>query len=321
MKPKILFLSAFFISLFTFAQQGINYKAALKDASGNPLATTLTVTFTMHSTSATGTVVYSEQHTGVTPDANGIIIVTIGTGTPTTGTFSTIDWSVNYFLNTTITYGTPPVTTTVDLGTTQFMTVPYTKHAETATTAMTATTAANVTGLETLDEGSGMGWRLKGRNPANYGTIGLDAVDLSLSATASTTRGATGASSTAMGTNTTASGFASTAMGVNTTASGNYSTAMGFSTISSGLYSTAMGNYTTSSGSVSTAMGYRTTASGIESTAMGISTTASSYASTTMGRGNVGGGNAATWVATDPLLEVGNGTLSTPSNALTILKW
>lgn len=155
MKTKITILAVLLLSITTFAQQGINYKAALKDASGNPLTTTITVTFTIHASSTTGTVVYSEEHTGVTPDANGIIIVTIGTGTPTTGTFSTINWSITNFLNTTISYGTPPVTTTVDLGTTQFMAVPYAKHAETALDTQTANNGLSVDGNTVIDNGAG----------------------------------------------------------------------------------------------------------------------------------------------------------------------
>src|SRR5690606_35760675 len=56
-----------------------------------------------------------------------------------------------------------------------------------------------VSGLEALDEGNGIGWRLIGKPPANYGDIGLDAVDLSQSSGASTTVGATGVASFAEG--------------------------------------------------------------------------------------------------------------------------
>ena len=48
------------------------------------------------------------------------------------------------------------------------------------------------TGLEILDEGNGNGWRLIGRTAANYGNIGLDAIDFSISSGASSTRGSTG---------------------------------------------------------------------------------------------------------------------------------
>jgi len=146
---------------------------------------------------------------------------------------------------------------------------------------------------------------------------------------------ATGFSSTAMGFGTKATGYVSTAMGEYTNALGYISTAMGSSTEASGSYSTAMGFYTEATGNASTAMGIATEASGLYSTAIGSYTDASgdystamgknteapgSY-STAMGRYNVGGGDPTTWVATDPLFEIGNGTSSSnKSNAFTIYK-
>src|SRR5690606_26655643 len=126
--------------------------------------------------------------------------------------------------------------------------------------------------------------------------------------------------STAMGNSSTASGSSSTAMGYYSLASGSRSTAMGNSTEASGDFSTAMGFATTASGSSSTAMGGYTVASGAISIAMGTETKAEAYISTAIGSHNIGGGNPTSWVATDPLFEIGNGTISTSSNALTILK-
>ena len=61
------------------------------------------------------------------------------------------------------------------------------------------TTAGNLTdyiklsstGLEAINEGNGIGWRLIGRDPANYGNIGKDSVDFSVSDNPSTTLGPT----------------------------------------------------------------------------------------------------------------------------------
>lgn len=178
----------------------------------------------------------------------------------------------------------------------------------------------SATGLEALDEGNGMGWRLIGKNPSYYGNIGSNAVDLSYSNNASSTRGATGNYSTALGAESTASGYISTAMGYSTTASGNYSIAMGSSSTASGYNSTALGISSTASGYISTAMGNGTTASGDISTTMGNFTNAASYLSTAIGTNNVGGGTPDIWVATDPLFEIGNGTYLDKSNALTVLK-
>ena len=139
--------------------------------------------------------------------------------------------------------------------------------------------------LSPVTENSNTGVRLSTAVAANHGDIGSNAVDLSYSTSESTTKGATGYASTAMGYETTASGYDSTAMGENTTASGNSSTAMGYDTEASAYDSTTMGAFTTASGSQSTAMGYETTASGGQSTAMGYETTASGSSSTAMGSG------------------------------------
>jgi Head domain of trimeric autotransporter adhesin len=115
-------------------------------------------------------------------------------------------------------------------------------------------------------------------------------------------------------------GTYSTAFGYNTTASGGSSTAFGSDTAAAGTWATAFGNFTNATGNFSTAVGSSTTASGAYSTSLGISTLAAAYGSTALGAYNVGGGNATAWVATDPLLEIGNGTSAVPANALTVLK-
>ena len=145
---------------------------------------------------------------------------------------------------------------------------------------------------------------------------------------------ASGDDATAMGSSTTASGYSSTAMGYNTTASGNYSTAigrgtaanginsttMGQNTTASGSYSTAIGQGTAASGNYSTAIGYNTTASGINATVFGDNTTAQAYSSFVIGRDNIVSGNLTSWVSTDPLFVIGNGSYPTLSNAMTVLK-
>ena len=170
--------------------------------------------------------------------------------------------------------------------------------------------------LQSLTESGNTGWRFSNAVAANYGNIGSEAVDLSYSNTASTTRGATGYTSTAMGYLTTASGNSSTAMGYGTTASGPFSTAMGVLTTASGYASTSMGYNTTASGYTSTSMGYNTTASGNFSTAMGYYTTASDFASLSIGTYNLvnsvvtTGGSATSFDTDNAALVIGNGTAS-----------
>jgi hypothetical protein len=181
--------------------------------------------------------------------------------------------------------------------------------------------------LSSVTENSKTGQRLTVSDINNHGDIGSNAVDLSYSNSVSTTKGATGNASTAMGYGTIASGLYSTAMGYATTASNRagtamgdrttasawYSTAMGTETTASGANSTAMGSSTTASGDASTAMGYGTTASGANSTAMGWGTTASDFASLSIGTYNLvnsvvtTGGEANNFDTDNAAFVIGNG--------------
>ncbi|MBR9846048.1 MAG: hypothetical protein GYB35_08055 [Algicola sp.] len=269
------------------AQKGINYKAVIKDNSGNVLVNqNITIEFSILEGPEINFLdeVYVETHTTIT-DVNGIVIVNIGEGVPESGfegAYGLIDWGSyfdSHFLNVQIDTGSG----FVDMGTTEFKAVPFALYAENS----------NYTGLEIINEGNGTGWRLIGRIPENYGPIANNAVDLSYSPGNSTTRGATGNYATASGYQTTASGQSSFASGVNSIASGTQSTALGAGTV----------------------------ASGHSSTAMGIGTKAEAPNTTAIGLYNVGGGDPLLASPTDPLFEIGNGTFSGgPSNALTVLR-
>jgi len=134
-----------------------------------------------------------------------------------------------------------------------------------------------------------------GRTEANYGPVGIRAIDLTNSLTASATRGATGQESMAWGRNTTASGDYSTTWGSNTTASGDTTTAWGRSNLAGGDWSTAWGQ------------GNRVLSIG--ETALGL-------------YGSEVSGNGTTWVGADRIFNVGNGiNTGLRSDALTILKY
>ena len=134
--------------------------------------------------------------------------------------------------------------------------------------------------LEKVTEGVNTGYRISGRNAANHGDIGEEALDLSYQSGTSTTTGATG----------------------------KYSTAMGHRTTATGDTSTAMWDSTKASGEASTAMGNDTTAEGRNSTAMGNKTTAESYGQTTIGMYNTTlAGSTTVFVANDRLFVIGNG--------------
>lgn len=101
---------------------------------------------------------------------------------------------------------------------------------------------------------------------------------------------------------------------------GIYSVAFGGNTTASGAWASALCKETTASGEASFSAGAYTIASGAFSTAFGNVSKAESYVSTAIGRFNIGGGNATTWIETDPLFEIGNGDFSKSSNAVTVLK-
>ena len=125
MKTKITIILALLISAMCIAQvaqQGINYKAQLKDGTGNIIANTnVVVLFTIYEGDALIDDVYVEQH-AYTTDANGFIILNIGMGN-TGDDFSAINWGDDkHYLNVQVNVDGAGLT---DLGTTQFMLVPY----------------------------------------------------------------------------------------------------------------------------------------------------------------------------------------------------
>lgn len=312
MRKIIIVLVLLFVTVSAFAQQGINYKAILKDTNGNVLANTfMNVQFTIHQATAAGTIVYQEDH-NYTTDTNGLLILSIGTdSSPSVGTFATIDWGADlHFLQTTITYSGG----TIDFDATQFMAVPYAKHAE---------TAANVSGLEKITENDGTqdntGWRLVGRNPNFHLPIGEGAIDFST--VGDIAGGATGNYSMAIGPGSVASGDSSFCRGYNSNASGAGSTVIGSYSSASGNGSRTFGYASSASGIGSTAIGSYCNASGFSSTTIGFGLEGDSYYSFAQGKYNIRGGNPDAWVTTDPLFVIGNGVDDdNRNNAVTVLK-
>ena len=130
MKKTLFTLASVLFCAITFAQsvpQGINYQAVARDASGNEITNqSLSVRFSIHAGAANGTIDWQETHTVNTNDY-GLFTAVIGQGTATSFTgilsaFDDISWgSNNYFLRVEIDYGNGYV----DMGSTQFMSVPY----------------------------------------------------------------------------------------------------------------------------------------------------------------------------------------------------
>ena len=116
-------------SVFTFAQTappGIPYQAIARNANGTPYVNAnLTIRFSLHEQTATGTVSYAETKSLQTNDL-GLFSTTFGSGAPITGTFAGINWAqTTKFLQVEINLGSA----WVDMGTQQLMSVPYAMYA------------------------------------------------------------------------------------------------------------------------------------------------------------------------------------------------
>ncbi len=109
------------------APQGFNYQATVRNNSGQLLLNqTVLVNFNILQNSDTGPVVYSENQTATTDDLGHINLV-VGQGTPSIGTFSSINWANGtYYLSIELNNGSGYVA----MGTTQLLSVPYALYSE-----------------------------------------------------------------------------------------------------------------------------------------------------------------------------------------------
>ncbi len=114
------------------APAAMTFQAVVRTAQGAIAADrNITVQATIVQGSANGTTVYSENFSGKT-NANGLVTLKIGGGTPTVGNFATIDWADGpYFL--TIAVDPDGGFSFTTQSTTQLLSVPYALHANTAT--------------------------------------------------------------------------------------------------------------------------------------------------------------------------------------------
>lgn len=296
---KRFYILCLLVSAIGFSQQGINYKAVIQDGGQIVANTPIALYFTVKENGTND--VYKETHT-ITSNENGIVVANIGEGIASLGSFEAIDWTKEQFLNVGVDIGNG----LVDLGTTAFKQVPYALHAKTAE--VFTGTMPNAGNLVKVTENGREGYRLVDAPATNHGNIGDDAIDLSFQESTSEIKGATEAGA-----------FAS---GYSTEASGEYSVAFGYTTKASDTYATSFGAYTEASGYASSSFGIDTKALGYYSSALGRATTAESYLQTTIGGYNTARfGASSTFVATDPLFIIGNGTNSNnKSDALVVLK-
>ncbi len=116
------------LSLFQFGHaqvpSAIPYQAVVRNGNGNILPIhPVQLRFTIHDSITNGNVVYQETHS-ISTNSQGLVITNIGQGTSTIGTFSGINWGKNNkFVQTELSINND--NTFTDLGTTQFLSVPY----------------------------------------------------------------------------------------------------------------------------------------------------------------------------------------------------
>lgn len=131
MKNSLFLLLALLITIKSYSQvpQGISYQAVAFNTSGSPVVNgNVGVKISILDNSISGTVVYSETYLKLT-NAQGLFNLNIGQGTPSTGTFSSINWGTNSkFLK--VEVDPAGGTNYTNIGTNQLMSVPYTLYSK-----------------------------------------------------------------------------------------------------------------------------------------------------------------------------------------------
>jgi len=127
---KLITLLVLFATSCAIAQvpQGISYQAIALNASVNPgVNSSVGIRLTILDNNANGTAIYTETQTKTT-NAQGLFNLVIGQGTPTSGTFSIINWGTNSkFLKVDIDINGG--TNYLNMGTSQLLSVPYAMYA------------------------------------------------------------------------------------------------------------------------------------------------------------------------------------------------
>lgn len=131
----LLMIVAFTVSGLAQPPQKMSYQAVIRNSSGALVVNhSIGIKVSILQGSATGTVVYSETYSPAPQaNANGLVTVEIGSGTPSTGTFSYINWSNGpYFLKTEV--DPSGGTSYTIVGTSQLLSVPYSLHSKSTET-------------------------------------------------------------------------------------------------------------------------------------------------------------------------------------------
>jgi hypothetical protein len=111
------------------APEKMSYQAVIRDAGENLLVNkAIKVRISVLSGSATGSIVYSETHS-VSTNENGLVTLSIGSGTVISGTFSSINWASGIYFIKTETDPTGGTNYSIS-GTSQLLSVPFAFYAK-----------------------------------------------------------------------------------------------------------------------------------------------------------------------------------------------
>lgn len=234
-KLSAVLILSLFLRINAQSPNLINYQAIVR-TTGNVLAMNkaVGVKVSILQTSPSGTVVYQELFTpNPTTNANGLLTLQIGSGTPQTGTLAAIDWGAGpYFVKTEI---DPNGGTSYSLvSTSQLLSVPYALSAKTAQSVAGIagtnnkvpkfTSANNLGDSQISDNGTSVG--------INVGTL-----DSNIKFQIQSTTGANSLKSTLVGTPATSIASAGSVYGESTTGIG----VIGVSTSQNGIYGLSTG--------------------------------------------------------------------------------
>lgn len=174
---------------------------------------------------------------------------------------------------------------------------------------------ASENSVSAINEGGGVGYRLSGFNPDNYGNVGLGAFDVSTQTATSTVKGATGEYSFSSGANNQASGWGAFAGGGDVVNTSAYGFAYGGALTVGGFGSSAIGygNTINSTTNYSFTSGRNNVNKGTGSHSLGLALQTTGAGALVIGRANlemtgqIGSGAPS---VNDWLFLVGNGTIN-----------
>lgn len=187
MKNIIIIIASicFVTTSFSQSPMGIPYQAILRDANGQPLLNTpVTTRFTLREQTPTGSISYQETHNTSTSN-QGLIALTFGQGTPSVGTFESINWSQTIkFLQVETDLGNGYT----EIGTQQLMSVPYALYSgsggSTSNSGNTLSTDSVLTLYSTFTQSScdfivpeGESWKVVAINKNNSQTTTFSVVE------------------------------------------------------------------------------------------------------------------------------------------------